>query len=248
MLRSLPFLPEWYLLIVVLAVISLAGIGVTPLLFAVPALVVAVTIPLFEAAWSAAHAPLGKEVRTWRGRMGQRLVTTYLHLTQPAVRLAGRMRFGLTPWRRRGRRRLALPRPWTATIWSERWRPMTEWLAALADALTRRGGIPVNGGVSDRWDIEVRGGWLGGVRILASLEEHGGGRQMLNLRAWPRVARPAVGLALFFGGLTLVAAAYQSTAVCAVMAVFTVLVAARVIGDCMCAVGLCERAIRDLEP
>jgi hypothetical protein len=48
----------------------------------------------------------------------------------------------------------------------------------------------MRGGAFDRWDLEVLGGALGAVRVRTAIEEHGGGRQLLRVRAWPRVPRP----------------------------------------------------------
>ena len=54
-------------------------------------------------------------------------------------------------------------------------------------------GVPVvAGGDFDRWDLEIRGGRLSGVRALMVVEEHGAGRQFARLRAWPNCAGVAV--------------------------------------------------------
>jgi hypothetical protein len=42
------------------------------------------------------------------------------------------------------------------------------------------------GGSFDRWDLEVRGGLLGGARLSMVNEEHGRGQQLLRFRCWPR--------------------------------------------------------------
>jgi cellulose synthase/poly-beta-1,6-N-acetylglucosamine synthase-like glycosyltransferase len=54
---SLPLMPEWYLLILVLAALSLIGIFWTPLLLALPVLIFAVAAPLVQAAFAWPFAP-----------------------------------------------------------------------------------------------------------------------------------------------------------------------------------------------
>src|SRR5205085_2591593 len=49
------------------------------------------------------------------------------------------------------------------------------------------GACVLRGGRHDRWDLEVRGGFLGAARLLLGVEEHPGGHQMLRLRWWPDV-------------------------------------------------------------
>jgi hypothetical protein len=40
----------------------------------------------------------------------------------------------------------------------------------------------------DRWDLEVRGGIFGAARLRSAIEEHGGGRQLVRFRVWPRAS------------------------------------------------------------
>ncbi|MGH3371672.1 MAG: glycosyltransferase family 2 protein, partial [Nocardioidaceae bacterium] len=94
---SLPLMPEWWLLLAVLGLVGFLGLSWSPLLFAVPLLVLAVAVTLTEAGLSAG--------RSWRGRrcgLGVRTLTTALYLLQPLARLVGRLGDGLTPWRHPG--------------------------------------------------------------------------------------------------------------------------------------------------
>jgi hypothetical protein len=52
--------------------------------------------------------------------------------------------------------------------------------------------VVFHGGDFDTWDLELRGGLFGGVRIQLVVEEHGGGKQFLKFRAWPTVPVQAV--------------------------------------------------------
>ena len=48
--------------------------------------------------------------------------------------------------------------------------------------------MTARGGDYDDWDLEVRGGLLGGARLRLGVEEHGAGKQMLRFRAWMRLS------------------------------------------------------------
>jgi len=112
-----------------------------------------------------------------------RALTFVLHLIQPAARLSGRVRHGLTPWRERGRELLSIvPRARRVTIWNEQWRPPEAWLTALEAALREHRVRVLRGGAFDTWDLEVRSGLLGVARARLVVEEHGQGRQLGRYR------------------------------------------------------------------
>jgi O-antigen biosynthesis protein len=56
--------------------------------------------------------------------------------------------------------------------------------------------VSCRGGDYDRWDLEVRGGLLGAVRLLATTEEHGAGRQLVRFRLWPKCSGQGAALIL----------------------------------------------------
>ena len=141
-----------------------------------------------------------------RERIRLRSLTWGLHLVQPFARLRGRLSHGLTPWRRRGPRGLAVPRPRSAWLWSESWREPSAWIHSIATALKQDGAVVRHGGPMDRWDLEVRGGPLGGARLRGAVEEHGEGKQLVRIGLWPRVSILAVGLAAVFAPLAAKAA------------------------------------------
>src|SRR3989442_6806826 len=80
---------------------------------------VAVLPPVAQAWLSAARASF-LEASHRRARLMRRVMTAALHLLQPLARLRGRLKNGLTPWRRHGAVRPAPLLPVTAAIWSER--------------------------------------------------------------------------------------------------------------------------------
>ncbi len=206
-LASLPLMPEWYLVIVGLALLSAIGTLWTPLLAAVPLLVLAAALCLAQAGLSSARACF-PEAGRWRpGLVRRHALTAVLHLLQPLARLTGRLRHGLTPWRLRSGQNIAMPRVRVLTVWRETWRGPCETLSAIEGAL-HASGLPVRkGGDYDPWDLAVRGGMLGGVQLSMAIEEHGAGRQLLRFRCVPHVAAGAVAVVALFSALAIGAAA-----------------------------------------
>jgi GT2 family glycosyltransferase len=255
-LGSLPLMPEWYLALGLLAGLSLLGILWAPLLLAVPLFAVAGGAMVFKSALGGAHASVtaanGSRYRERRMRM----LTAFLYMAQPAARLTGRLRHGLSPWRRRSAPRLGLPLPRTTGIWSERWRAPDERVRRVDAALRECGGVVFSGGDFERWDLHVRGGMLGSMRMRLAVEEHGGGRQLLRIRSWPRFSRIGTGVALAFGCLAAAAALSGAWIVAAVMAAVVVVIVASTIQDCATAAGVlrivleaeARAAEREIEP
>jgi hypothetical protein len=181
--------PEWYLLVLALALFSMLGVIWTPLALTLPLAVAGALLSVARAIRGALDATF-RDVPVTRGRR-LRVITAWLHLVQPFARLRGRLDGGLTPWRRRGPRKLAWPSTRTWTLWAERRREPHEWLASLQETLRRHGYAVTRGSAWDAYDLHMRGGALGAVRLLMAYEEHGRGRQLVRLRAWPRAMRVA---------------------------------------------------------
>jgi hypothetical protein len=196
-------MPEWYLVILALAAFSAVGALWRPLLVGLPVLALAASLSLVQAVLGARAGAWRFHDRSAPARASLRLVIVWLHLLQPVARLAGRFAYGLTPWRRRGRHRLAFPRPQTLLVWSEQWASPRSRLRAVGRALLDTGAVVVRGSAYDRWELEVRSGLLGSARLRMALEEHGAGRQLARFRIWPRCARSAVALAAVLGSLSI---------------------------------------------
>jgi hypothetical protein len=186
---SLPLVPEWWLILAALTALCTLAIMWTPLLSA---------IPLLLAAFGATVAEAGRATR--RGWAGKRAplrslaLTTGLHLAQPFSRLVGRIGHGLRPWWRQKAVGLAAPVPRQRSTWSESWASSSDRLRDLERAIKAQSTAPILGGDFDRWDLEIRAGLFGGVRLRHTIEEHGAGRQLVRFRVWPRISGFALAL------------------------------------------------------
>jgi hypothetical protein len=179
-----------------LGVLSVLALLWSPLMFALPLLAVALAVTAGQAFEAGCRAHRTVPGRPWQETVMRRIVTAALFFLQPIARLAGRLRNGLSPWRRRLRPRASWPRPRTVEVWAEEWRSPGAWLQGLQDALAERGGFVRSGGPFDRWDLDLRAGLLGGVRIRSAVEEHGSGRQLMRARIVPHASSLSAVVAL----------------------------------------------------
>jgi hypothetical protein len=229
-------MPEWYLVVGVLAVLCGLGLLWAPLLLTLPLLAAALALPTAQALASArACAPVGRALPL--------ALTAFLHLTQPVMRLRGRLRHGLTPWRLRGLGGIAVPAPCSWSVWSERWLAAEDWVGAVERGLTDSGAIVQRGGDYDGWDLHVRGGMLGAGRLLAAVEEHGAGRQLIRFRWRPRIRAASLVLILLCVPLAGGAAAAGAWSVAAVGGLVALMATARATMDCARATAAVRAAI-----
>jgi GT2 family glycosyltransferase len=184
LLPALAAAPEWYLVLLALTALSLLGLTWTPLLLALPLLLVGTGASSWRAVRGALLARFPEPARGWP-EFRRRALVAVLFLLQPAARLRGRLANGLTPWRFRRVPRGAVARPHHVRLWSERWRDTAEWLEGLERRLRRARAVVRRGGPYDRWDLQVRDGGCGVVRLRMCVEDHGAGRQLLHFRVWP---------------------------------------------------------------
>jgi hypothetical protein len=185
-LLSLPLMPEWYLMVALLAFLSVLSVGWQPLAVVIPVFLIALGLPVAQALLSASRAKFTSDASAPAARVRLFLITAYLHLQQPMARLIGRLKHGLTPWRRRGTGRWELPVRRSVSHWYEQWQDPPQTLARLHASMVESGAVVAAGGDYDRWDLEVRGGLFAGARLLMAAEEHGSGKQMLRFRIAPK--------------------------------------------------------------
>jgi hypothetical protein len=241
---SVLMMPEWYLFIAALAIILPFGTIYVSLPYALILLAVAVAPPAIHA-WLCGQRAFfhGVQQKSWHGQQ-LATMTAWLHFLQPAARLAGRLRQGLTPWRQRGGERIVSPWSKSIVVWSqENWRAPEDRLKALELAMRDSGAVVVHGGEFDRWDLEARGGILGCARLQLVIEEHGNRRQLVRLRAWP-VALPSVLVAASaFATLAMFAAVNLEWTAWAVLNLPALALLFRVIYECGSAMDVIVNAV-----
>jgi GT2 family glycosyltransferase len=181
---SLFAMPEWYLLVAGLAILSLVGIVWQPSRVAAPLLILAVSLSLAHAGLNAQVAFTGSEC----GRFSNLLcwmLTALLHLLQPIARLSGRIIAGLHPWRRRQTRGFKLPLPGNYSALCANWHEAENALQEFEEALKAEISSVVVGDSFAPWDLQVRGGIFGGKQIIMAIEDFGLDRQLIRVRWWP---------------------------------------------------------------
>ncbi len=247
LLVSLPLMPEWYLVIGLLAFLSLLGLTWSPLLLAVPVCSVALAAPLAQAVLSAARADFPTPRPRRAERLKLRALTALLHLLQPLARLIGRLRHGLSPWRRRGVRAAWRCLPLKTTLWREQWIEPVALLQSLWQRLHEGGAVAQRGGDYDRWDLELRGGLLGGARLLTAVEEHGAGRQLFRFRLWPRFNKVALIVVAALAAVTVAAGCDGAWLAAVPTGGLALLLATRMLADAGAAMTALQAALQQLE-
>jgi hypothetical protein len=247
-LWSLPIMPEWYMVLACLAALTAVGALWTPLLIpAAVALGLGILISLTQAAASSGRRLMGPQTQRRGSRVGLWGLTTMLHMMQPLARLSGRIRHGLTPWRRRGGSGITFPWLRRFGIWSETWKAPEERLRELEIRLRTDRGVVRRGGEFDRWDLELRGGMLGAVRIELVVEEHGSGHQLVRVRAFPRctgITLVLTSLLMAVSVIDAMATSWQAALICDLPALMLLL---RSMHECGAAMAAVNRALEENE-
>lgn len=223
---SLLSMPEWNLALGFLAMLSLLGIFWSPLLWALPFLVLSLGGALFLASRNA-HRATFEVPKTSLGQVRSKIVTAGLHLAQPLARLTGRLCSGLTPWRQQVSEKFVFPWSRTLTTWSEQWRGVSDRLECLERKLQAQRVIVHRGGDYDRWDLHIKTGLFGGTRARMAIEEHGAGKQLIRCRVWPRFSIMALTGMLTFGLLGIWAYLDQAWVVGTILGGFSLLLGVR---------------------
>lgn len=184
----IPLMPEWYFVIFFLFILSAFGLVWQPLLWAIPFLLFNMSIVVVQAGFSATKARYNNKPQTPFRKFKYWSLTTLLHLVQPVTRLYGRLKHGLTPWRKRGSdwseiKSLFLTGS-VQTHWSETWHAPEEWLSEVEKNLISVGNRVRRGGVYDNWDLQVSYGFFSRARGILTVEEHGGGKQYVKFKSW----------------------------------------------------------------
>jgi GT2 family glycosyltransferase len=192
---SLPAMPEWQGVGVIFTLLTLLGLLWPPLLLFGAPVVCMVLFAGSQALVHATRATIPGEHRGLFKRLRLRGLTAFLYLMQPMARFAGRTRYGLTPWRLRGVRGYAWPFSCRVEHWLEAWRDPFQRLADLEGRLREGGAAVLRGHEFAGWDLELRGGLIGRVRIRQFTADLPHRAQLVRLDAHPRCA--GMGVLLF---------------------------------------------------
>jgi len=246
LLSSLILMPEWFLVVGLLFLLTGLGYGWRPLLLAAPLLLFALGASATHAIASGLRASRTGMARNFLERVRLMCATTLLHFLQPLARLFGRVRWGLAPWRWVKPETPTFPRAHSIVLWSEVWRAAQHRLEGVEAALKKLA-VVRRGGVFDAWDLETCSGLLGSARLRVVAEEHGQGKQLVRWKILPKCS--AIGLAVL---ATLVAISIGAGTARAWTASVTVGVIGVVLGlsmlqECEAATALALRAIREKE-
>ena len=244
-LQSLTLMPEWYEVALALMLLSILGYFWKPLLIALPFLFFATACPIMNVIESIFKARYTSKPLSPYDLIKLRLLTGFLHVIQPLVRLIGRSRYGLSIWRKRTNSHLALPRPKKYEIWSDNWKAPDNWLKSFQAAMIRQGASIKCGGDFDHWDIETIGGLFGFVHSKMAIEEHGGGKQLVRFRSWPVISPFGWSMILIFAVLSVWAAADDAWGVASILIVITLGLMIQTLKDCAYANGFCQKVMSE---
>jgi O-antigen biosynthesis protein len=241
-LLCLSLMPEWYAIVLALGIGSSMGFLWPPLLAFAPLFVGCLALTLAQAIQGATRATFDSRFRSYACRLCLRAMVSSLHLLQPAARLLGRVQHGLGPWERR-RSKGDLPIPRTSAVWFEQWAASEDRLADIERLLHKGSAEVARGGDFDNWDFAVRGGLFGSVRVRTMIEDHGAGKQMFRLRAWPQVPTPAMTTLVVLAVASGMAVCDQALSAAAALATAAALIGYLAYRDCAIATRYWRQAL-----
>ena len=247
LLNSLPLTHEWQLTNLVLAVLCGISMFWGRLLGVLPVAVVAFVLSLVPAISAAAKVRFPASTKNRFTRFRLRVVTGLLHLMQPLTRLWSRLVYSLTAWRIRRYPTLSFPWPRMFQLWSEKWLDSTEVLLSLESVLRSSGAVVRRGGDYDSWDLEIRGGLFGGLRVYTVSENYGRGKHMLRLRSRPWFSISGAGTTLLLMIACLGALLDHAVYAASTLAPLSVMFGAITFRSAAVAVGAIHRALIKLD-
>ena len=244
-LSCLILMPEWFLIVGLLALLTGLGYSWKPLFLAAPLSLFALGAPVAHAVASGLRACPSRPIWNFLEKVRVIGVTTFLHLLQPLARLLGRIRWGLTPWRWVKAESPSLPRANSIVLWCEVWHAAQDRLEEVESALKQLGVVVRRGGDFDNWDLEIRSGLLGSARLGMVAEEHGQGRQLVRWRVSPKCSEIGLVVLSTLIAISVGAGTARAWTACAAVATMGLLLGLSVLQECETAMALALRAIPD---
>jgi O-antigen biosynthesis protein len=244
---SLILMPEWFLIVGLLALLTGLGYSWKPLLLVAPLLLFALGAPVAHAIASGIGICPSGPTRNFLGKVHLIGVTTLLHLLQPLARLFGRVRWGLTPWRWVKTGSPSFPRADSIVLWSEVWHAAQDRLEDVESALKQLAGVVRRGGDFDNWDLEIRSGLLGSARLRMVAEEHGQGKQLVRWTVSPKCSGTGLVVLSTLIAISVGAGIAYAWTACTTVAIMGLLLGLSVLQECEAATALALRAIQERE-
>jgi len=224
-------MPEWYLLSAALLLVSISGIVWTPMLYLWPIALLVIFLPMTHVIYNVARIPAKKA----NGKMFRnflfRFTTVCFHILQPLARLLGRFKHDLTPWRNYGKGNYAIPVVEKMNVWCNNWVTPEARLENIESYLRSENACVERGGIYSRWDLLVKGGALGSVKLFMAAEDHEGNKQYLRFRFVPRLSLTAAFLLSFQAVLLTIALMNDATTPALVFACIFLILLTRVLED-----------------
>jgi GT2 family glycosyltransferase len=247
LLSGLLQMHEWQLTNLVLVTCCAIRIIWKPLLRAWPAAVALFALSVLAATSAASRVRLPASANSRLARFRLRVLTAMLHLLQPLARLWSRLVYSLTTWRIRRFPTLWFPWPRMFQLWSEKWVDNIEALRSLESVLRSGGAVVRRGGDFDSWDLEIRGGLFGGVRVRTVTENYGRGKHMLRLRARPWFSISGAGITVLLLMACIGAASDRSVSAAVILGTLSAMFGAIVFKSGAVAIGAIHRALIKLD-
>jgi hypothetical protein len=238
-------MPEWFLIVGLLALLTGLGYSWKPLLLAAPLSLFALGAPVVHAISSGTRSCRCGPTRNFFEKARLIIITTLLHLLQPLARLFGRVRWGLTPWRWIKAESPCLPKANSIVLWSEVWRAARDRLEGVESAVKELGGVVRRGTDFDDWDLEIRSGLLGSARLQMVAEEHGQGKQLVRWRVSPKCSEIGLIVLSTLIAISVGAGTARAWTACATVTMMGLLLGLSVLQECEAATALALRAIQE---
>jgi hypothetical protein len=245
-LFAFTLMPEWYILTATFIAISLLGLLWNSLLPFAGLSFLAAIIPIIHIVYSVSKQPSKNNPEFIKNpwlRFRWKATTIWLHFVQPMARLIGRLKYELTPWRRRASSPKRFPMPRKFSIWCETWLEPERRLEIIEYNLKSNGVQVTRGGDFDRWDFRVSAGALGNAKLIMAAEDHAERKQLLRFRIKPQFS-PLMIYMVFFFITILLALAYDNAWIpFAMFSGFFAMIIIRALIDLSCTTGVVHRAI-----
>ncbi|HVH15551.1 MAG TPA: glycosyltransferase [Candidatus Angelobacter sp.] len=242
---SLTLMPEWYLIIGLLALMFILTIGWVPMVIFGTLLTMALALPIPQAALNTSGARLSNSGSRWQ-TLRSRTTVLILHLLQPVARLVGRLEGGLTPWRRHGGRGTLRILPLKMKIWCDQWEAPEMVLGEMLERLRKAGAIVRTGGIYDSWDLEVQGGLFGGSRLLLATEDHPPRKQLQRYRVFPVFSITSLLISIPFAAISVLAGVFGAWVQSIASGLVVGIVLSNAIIDASLASGIFEKLLKEM--